>query len=568
MAQARGRAFWASAGAALALIGAGAALLPGAYDEPLTSRVLGGDVPVNPGAVEPADISSNNSPSLVRSPLDARLLAIANRIDTPRYSCALHVSADGGATWTQTPVPAPRGEKECFAPDVAFDAGGALYLSFVTLRGGGHVPNAAWIVTSTDGGKTLSQPRRILGRLAFQVRLAADPARAGRVYVSWLQGSEVGIYRFSRLGSPIQTMRSDDGARTWSAPVQASNPVRARVLAPSPAVGPDGALYVLYLDLGDDRIDYEGAHNGRGGPPYPGPWRLVLARSRDRGATWRESVIDERIVPTERVIAFIPPYPSLAIDRGDGRLYAAFHDGRLGDADVLLWTLAAGAQRWSAPVRVNDTARRDGTAQYLPKLAVAPGGRLDVLYYDRRRDRARNESNEVSLQSSTDGGERFTSRIVLSSRSFDAKVGFGVERELPDLGSRLGLLSDDARALAVWPDTRAGTRVSLKQDIARRVVAFSGPEGLSSLAAAVLRAGGAIALLAGLTLLALVAPRGGPWAWRRLSVRRPSMPKGRLAGRPFGNLRLRARRSAPDRPAPAHFADADTADEGGEPEAQ
>ncbi|MEY2513050.1 MAG: hypothetical protein QOJ89_408 [bacterium] len=556
MRQARGRAFWASAGAALALVGAGAALLPGAYEEPLRVRALGRDAPVNRGALVPADISSNNSPSLVRSPRDPRRLAIANRIDTPRYSCALHVSSDSGASWTQTPLPAPRGETECYAPDAVFDAAGTLYVSFVTLRGGGHVPDAAWMVTSGDGGRTLSAPRRMLGKLVFQVRLAADPATAGRVYVTWLQGAEVGIYRFSRLGAPIRTMRSDDGARTWSRPVQTSSPTRARVLAPSPAVGPDGALYVLYLDLGDDRIDYEGGHGGRGGPPYPGPWRLVLARSRDRGATWGESVVESRIVPTERVIAFIPPFPALAVDPAGGRLYAAFHDGRLGDADVWLWTLGRGARRWSAPVRVNDTVRRDGTAQYLPKLAVAPDGRLDVLYYDRRRDRGRNEANEVSLQSSTDGGERFTGRVVLSSRAFDAQVGFGVERGLPDLGSRLGLLSDDARALAVWPDTRAGTRVSLKQDIARRVVAFSGPEGLGSAATAVLRAGGGAALVAGLSLLALVGLRRGPVAAparRRLQQLR---------------RRLRDRRSAPDRTAAAHLADRDAADEDGEAEAQ
>ena len=44
------------------------------------------------------------------------------------------------------------------------------------------------------------------------------------------------------------------------------------------------------------------------------------------------------LVPTERFIAFTPPFPSLAVDRDDGgRVYASFQDGRLGDADVWLW---------------------------------------------------------------------------------------------------------------------------------------------------------------------------------------------------------------------------------------
>ena len=33
-------------------------------------------------------------------------------------------------------------------------------------------------------------------------------------------------------------------------------------------------------------------------------------------------------------------------------------------------------------VRVNDNATGDATDQYLPILAVAPSGRVDVAYYD------------------------------------------------------------------------------------------------------------------------------------------------------------------------------------------
>ena len=320
MGERRGRSFWAPVGVALVLLGGGAALLPEAYEEPLQARALGRVVPVNEGAASVADISSNNSPTIARNPLDPRMLAIANRIDSPRYSCALHVSSDGGASWSQKPLPAPKGERECYAPDAAFDADGTLYMSYVTLRGAGHVPNAAWIVTSEDGGSTLSAPKRVLGRLVFQVRLATDPKVAGRVYLTWLQGTEVGIYRFSELGAPIRTMRSDDGGASWSDPVAASSLERQRVLAPATAIGPRGEVYVLYLDLVDDRLDYEGAHLGRGGTPYPGPWQLVLSRSRDRGATWEESVVERRLVPTERVIAFIPAFPSLAVDPRDGRL--------------------------------------------------------------------------------------------------------------------------------------------------------------------------------------------------------------------------------------------------------
>lgn len=453
-------------GLAVALAGLGALFVStGVEDEP-AARAAGGDAPVNAGARDPGDISANNSPTLVRDPTDGNRLVVVNRVDSPRYGCAMNVSADGGARWTRVEIPIPRGEEpKCFAPDAAFAADGTLLVSYVTLKGTGNVPNALWLVRSGDGGRTLSAPRRVAGRLAFQARLATDPERPGRAYLAWLAAEEVGLYRFAAPGNPIVVSRTDDGGRTWSRPVAASDPSRSRVVAPAAAVGPGGELYVLYLDLRDDRLDYEGAHEGLGGPPYDGRFALVLGRSRDGGATWEESVVDGGIVPTTRFIAFLPPLPSLAVDRGSGRIYAAYQDGRLGDADVHLWSLAPGAPAWTPARRVNDNPTRDGTSQYLPKVAVADGGRVDVVYYDRREDRD-DVRTEVSLQTSFDAGATFSDRALLSSRPFDSRVGAGGERGMPDLGSRLGLVSGDGHALAAWTDTRAGTEASNKQDIA------------------------------------------------------------------------------------------------------
>ena len=488
-------------GIALVLLGAGAYIVSESYDEPRRAKALHQPVPVNAGAQNALDLSAHNSPTVVRNPRNEANLVIADRIDSPRYSCALNVSLDGGASYTQTPIPAPAGEEpKCYAPDAAFGSDGTLYLSYATLKGRANAPNAVWMVRSRDGGRTLTTPVRALGRLAFQVRLTADPRRAGRIYLTYLKASDVGLYRFSETGNPIRAIRSEDGGSTWSQPTRVSDSRRERAIAPSPAIGPEGELYVLYLDLGDDALDYEGAHRGRGGPPYPGRWKLVLARSSDRGATWAESEVPDEIVPAERFIAFTPPFPSVAVDEDSGRVYAGFHDSRLGDADVMVWSLPRGTNEWEGPVRVNDTPRGDNTSQYLPKLAVAPDGRLDVLYYDRRADRS-NVMNEVSFQYSLDDGKKFAKRIRLSDRAFSSRIGFGSERGLPDLGSRLGLLSTEDRALGVWTDTRAGTRTTGKQDLAERFVAFNDPPRLSGTLEAPLRYGGIALALVGLLLL-------------------------------------------------------------------
>jgi hypothetical protein len=495
---------------ALVVAGIGAIIVSSAYDTPREAAVLGPTLAINEGAANPADLSANNSPALVRNPVEAGNLVSVNRIDSPAYSCSVHASFDGGGRWTQTPIPAPEGEEpKCFAPDAAFSADGTLYVSYVTLKGRANAPNNVWISRSTDGGKTLTEPVKTpLGARAFQVRLTADPAAPKRIYMTWLKADELGLYTFSNTGNPIMAIRSDDGGQNWTDATQVSSATRERVVAPTTAAGKaEGELNVLYLDLGDDALDYGGAHRGRGGPPYDGEWQLVLARSTDNGATWKESVVDDAIKPIERFIVFTAPAPSIAVDRDSGTVYAAFHDNRNGDADVLLWSLPSDASQWNGPVRVNDTPKGDGTAQYLPTLSVAPDGRLDVMYYDRRGDRT-NVLNEVSLQSSFDEGKTFMARVKLSDRAFSSRIGSGLERDLPDLGSRLALVSADTRAYGVWTDTRGGSIRTAKQDIARGVVAFNDPPRLSGAAETILRIGGIALIILGLTAaIAAIAQR-------------------------------------------------------------
>jgi hypothetical protein len=490
----------------LVLAALGAVLLAGAFDRTPRITLVGHDAPVNEGATDPADISAHNSPTIVRDPVRPANLVVSSRIDTPFFSCSLNISHDGGATWSQTPIPAPKGEQaKCYAPDVAYSADGTLYLVFVTLKGNGNTPDAVWISTSNDDGRHLSTPGKVLGPRAFQVRLAADPAKPGRLYLTWLQavGNDLGELKFTNTGNPIESARSDNYGATWTNPVQVSNPARQRVIAPTPVVASNGTVYVAYLDIGQDKLDYEGEDNGHGGPPYPGPYTLIVARSRDHGSTWAESVVDARLVPISRFVVFLPSFPSIATDPA-GWVYVAYHDARYSPSDVDLWSLKPGASTWQGPVRVNDTKLHDGTSQYLPQLAVAADGRLDVLYYDRRHDPA-NVMNEVSLQSSFDHGRTFTRAVQLSSRSFSSKIGYFAREGLPDLGSRLGLISGNRFALGVWTDTRAGTPATQKQDIAEAAVAVRNPRSLAGAAKDALRYGGVALGLVGLALLGFVA---------------------------------------------------------------
>ena len=490
---------------------------------PRTAR-LGGNLPVDDRALDPLSQGVRNSPALAANPRDARNLVVANRVDAPEFGCDLHVSTDGGASWRQASLPAPPAgperETQCFSPDAAFGADGRLYVAFTsfgTVPGSGTVPDAVWVATSDDGGSTFAPPVQVNGPNAFEVRLAADPSDPDVLYVVWVQAADVGSFGFTAPGNPILVSRSGDGGATWQPPARATPARRQRVVAPVPAVGADGTLYVAYLDVGDDVLDYVGAHEGKPGPAHAGPWALVVARWSE-GSRWAEKVVDPAIVPATRFLVLFPPTPALVADQRGDRVYVGFHDARSGDADVRVWSSDDRGRSWSAGRRVNDTRPADGTDQYLPGLAVSPDGRLDVAYYDRRRD-GRNIMNEVSLQSSVDGGRTFTTAVPLSDRPFDSRIGVSPDRrlEIAGLGHRLAVLASDAGALALWADTRASSAGLGRQDVASALVSIRKTDERSPL-----RMGVGVAL----AVVGLAAAAGA------LRTRRPAAVDGTGGGQP------------------------------------
>lgn len=463
------------------------------------ARVVAGNYPINRSAPKPGDLSAHNSPTVVQDPTDPDNLVVVNRVDRPDYGCAVHVSSDGGSTFQESALPQPeQGGPKCFAPDAAFDPAGTLYVSFVTLRGLANVPSEGWVTSSSDGGRTFAEPVRVLDELAFQVGIATDPQVPGRVYLTWLQAEEVAILAFPIAGYPVLAARSDDGGHTWSDPVRVSEAARLRVVAPTALVGPTGDVLVVYVDLLDEGLDYHGGHQGTGGPPSPGPWQLVLARSTDGGVTWTESVVEARLYPAERFIVFLPPVPGLATSPDGSEVHVTFHDAALGDPDVYVWSSRDGGESFEGPVRVNDTAEGDGSTQRLPAIDVADDGRVDIVYLDRRAD-PKDVMNQVSFQYSFDGARTFQPSLRLSDRRFSSQVGVGSESGLPDQGSRMGLVSTGERALAVWTDTRMGTEGSNKQDIVRAFADLSGAV-LPNPVAYGLRYGGLAAFLGGLAI--------------------------------------------------------------------
>ncbi len=453
--------------------------------------------------VTPSDLITkvaNNSPQLAADPTNPRFVVIANRLDWPDFGCALQESGSGGRGWlSATPVPKlPPGVDKCYAPEVAFDGKGRLFYLFIGLHGPGNEPAGAFLTTSDDRGRSFTPPRQVLGPLRFMVRMALDPSSGdrGRLHLVWVEaGADPPLGGFPPTDNPIMSAYSDDGGETFSGPLRISAPNR-RVVAPAVTLGPGHRVHVLYYDLEDDARDYQGLE----GPKWDGRWSLRLASSADGGRHYSPgAVVDDDVVPPERImLVFTAPPPSLAVD-GEGRLFAAWYDARSGDWDVWLRRSADGGRTWSGPQRLNDDPVGDKRDQYLPRLSVAPTGRIDAVWYDRRGN-VENRGNDVYFTYSTDGGATFAANLKVTSLDSDSRIGpiYDVPsaRGLREIGSRLGLLSDRGGAVAAWTDTRNTGRSPPSQDIfaARVRLDLGDGSGAGGVTGAVLSVG-ALAIL-------------------------------------------------------------------------
>ena len=429
----------------------------------------GGDVLVSQ---DRNPIVARNSPLLAVNPIQPTNMVVVDRVDRPDFTAGVHVTNNAGGNWQDVALKAPAGSAgKLLAPAAAYDDEGMLYVSFVILSGPGNSPDSFWVTRSGDGGLSFDDPTRIAGPHTFHTTLAADP-KGGRLFAAWLQSdaaaSECELC-FARTGLPIVVSRSDDGGRTWSPPAQVSDAGRMRVGAPALAVDDDGNPAVLYLDYGDDRVDWENLPGA-----YDGTFTLVLARSADRGQRYDPGrVVDAGVVPPGRFLVYLPVSPGFAIAR-NGDMLAVWADRRSGDSDVLLRRSTDDGKTWSNPVQVNRGPAGDGVPQDMPSVSVSPGGRVDVVYYDRTVD-PRGSTTDVLLSSSSDSGTSFSKVFRLSTQPSNRRIGPQGSPHSPeaDFGSRISVASLSGGAVAAWTDSRNGTPDTDKQDIFSAAVPLS-----------------------------------------------------------------------------------------------
>ncbi|MBA3821253.1 MAG: exo-alpha-sialidase [Deltaproteobacteria bacterium] len=237
--------------------------------------------------------------------------------------------------------------------------------------------------TSRDGGKTFGPARTALAGGHGSVTVGSD----GRLHAVALDGSSLGGY--GSANHRIQYTASTDGGRTFARPITIS---RRDEMLPfyfaTPALAVDARrrwTYVVYVRGGHDAV-----------------WDLVLAASKDGGATWQRTRIGD--APA----CAIHLEPAVAVDPTTGRLHLAWYDSRGAPGRFAHASCGPGATKCTQLGRLNDVPF--GALSTVRHGATWLGAAQSLVIDDRRRT-----LHAVWTQPVDEGG-------LIISRIFHAKA--------------------------------------------------------------------------------------------------------------------------------------------------
>ncbi len=372
-----------------------------------------------------------------------------------------YFSTDGGQSWGGVDLPLPpaigaKGIDFGSDPALAFDTQGNVFYSYIVVffgAGNGINGTEMAVSRSTDGGRTWPSVAFFSfegGQNHFNDKpmITADTNTGSpfrdRIYVAWDAASGGSTSGGIRVG------RSADHGSTWAV-TRADDPKGpGRGIGASPAVGPDGELYVAWNDYSANTIAFN--------------------RSFDGGATWaKQRVIAAKVIPFDMAIpaesfrgALV--YPACDTDRSGGshrgRVYCSWMDlTGGGTTNIFLAFSDNKGVSWSSPTPVGDPVA--GVDRFNHWMSVDPvTGDVNVSYYDTRNDTTGQRfMTDVYLAQSKNGGVTWQPDVrvtTVSSSEHDCAgvfpcqgINYGNQQ-----GDYEGLVSYGGVSHPIWTDSR------------------------------------------------------------------------------------------------------------------
>src|SRR5258708_3620040 len=441
------------------------------------------NVQVNAAFPGPFPTNKQNEPSLAQNPTSPMNLISGSNDEIKEPACTnttpsscpfvsgvqssgFYASFNGGKTWPcQGLIDLSAFHEYSFGdPSQAFDSKGNAYYGTLAFP---SPPTTEELATglqsdffaekSTDGVCHSTSGARVSGSSPAifddkdAITADANPSSPfhDNVYAAWT--------KFTTGGDQIVFSRSTDGGTTFSNPLAISpdynnNHVGGRQGA-AVKVGPDGTVYVVWLDTVDKQAVERLSISHHGGKTFPGP--------NITGATVTHDFVSP--VPGSSFRQDARTFPSLSI-APNGTLYVAWSnrtgDPTSGHAVVVVTKSTDDGLTWTTPVVAGNVS---GRSAFFASVTTDPSGKVSVVFNaldDVPTGTAPGAGvvhYDAYLTQSTNGGASFSSPLKISTATSDPDGSSTNSLGAQFLGDYITAVADSAHVYAVWTDSRAAT---------------------------------------------------------------------------------------------------------------
>ena len=372
--------------------------------------------------------------------------------ETEISSIGLGTSQDGGATWGKSVSTAKSGVSTELSLDQFGRSRGAINISFL---------DKPWLAV---GSHPLNPDREMLYVTYTDFTIVVEILYIG----------DLPTFGLTEVLTTIKLVRSEDGGKTWSDPLDISPTVRRassdvpaagegvaeglkRIVQGSyPVVASDGTAYVAWMDTTDDD-----SQEGKG--------EIYIARSVDAGKTFtrpiRASLFQEPgFRPKTAFFRYWGgAFPRAAAGPGD-EVYITYMGLNTtkptDDGDIYFLRSLDRGETWSLPQSLggDETDR----LQFFPAIATDPNGGLHVMWGDMRDDpsglryhiyytRSEDKGETWGFEHPQSGVRAPDTRMTDFSSNSNKGFPFGLF-----LGDYFAIAATEDDVYSVWADTRLG----------------------------------------------------------------------------------------------------------------
>jgi len=388
-----------------------------------------------------------------------------------------YLSKDQGTHWIGPSLLSLSRANDSFAsdPGLGVSRTGIFYYSFLSISSsffGSSGQDDVVVATSQDGGNwtnhvavqrrsfNSSAPFNNISELFDKPYISVGPSKsnpfADAIYVTYTDFvsycSNIGFV--CNENSTIMQVHSTNGGVTWSKPVAVSptatfpqSAMTGRLVQVStPAVAPDGDLYVAYYDSGKD-----GWLNASAS--------VMITKSTDGGKSFAPPT-QAALIPQQLTFRsagnffgfrwWSSMFPSMDV-APDGTVYLAYGAKQsklsLDPADVYLDASIDGGLTWTQPRKINDDSTQNG--QFFASLKVSSDGIVHIVWGDQRLD-------PIGLGYDIFYAEATNHGATISSNSRVTDVGTDPLFTIGFVGDYFNMAVYGNQVYPVWTDGRRG----------------------------------------------------------------------------------------------------------------